>query len=211
MKKDSMKDNSANEPGQKTRRMIQKDERNEAILAAALDLFIRRGYAGTRIADIAGAVGMSVGLLFHYYPSKEKLYEELVRIGIAGVESVWKLDTSDVTAFFLKCATYIFAEIKKHDFVAKMFVFMAQAERTEALPESAMELMKKVSAVSDSVPLIKRGQAEGIFRTGDPVALSLAFWCCIQGIAEEIAIHPELACPEPEWVLGLLLKQGEHR
>lgn len=209
MNKYSIKECSAEEEGQKTKRMTQKEERNEAILAEALDLFIRRGYAGTRIADIAGAVGMSVGLLFHYYPSKEKLYEELVRIGIAGVESVWKIDTSDVPAFFLKCVTYIFAEIKKNDFVAKMFVFMAQAERTEALPESAMELMKKVSAVSSSVPLIERAQAEGIFRAGNPIALSLAFWCCIQGIAEEIAIHPELACPEPEWVLGLLLKQGE--
>jgi len=196
---------SNNEPG-KTKRGEQKAERNALIISTALDLFIRRGYSGTRIADIAEAAGMSVGLLFHYYPSKEKLYEALYRIGLSGLRDVEQFDTSDPLAFFEKSATYIFEQLRKNPFVAKMFVFMAHAEHNEAAPEAVKELMHSVSFVDKTAPLISRGQEAGLFRDGNPQALSLAFWCCIQGIAEEIAIHPELEYPDPAWILDIIRK-----
>ena len=62
----------------------QREKRREEILAAGLDLFIRKGYVATKISDIAAQVGMSVGLLFHYFQSKENLYEELIKYGIQG-------------------------------------------------------------------------------------------------------------------------------
>lgn len=66
----------------------QKEKRRKEILVAGLDIFMRKGYASTKISDIAEQVGMSVGLLFHYFESKAKLYEELITIGISGPMSV---------------------------------------------------------------------------------------------------------------------------
>ncbi|MEN6339070.1 MAG: helix-turn-helix domain-containing protein, partial [Clostridiaceae bacterium] len=46
----------------------QKEKRREDILRAGLDLFVKKGYTATKIKDIADQVGMSLGLLFHYFP-----------------------------------------------------------------------------------------------------------------------------------------------
>ena len=71
-----------------SKREEQKQQRRTQILGTALDLFIRKGYTATKISDISQAVGMSVGLLFHYFSSKENLYEELIKIGMSGPESM---------------------------------------------------------------------------------------------------------------------------
>src|SRR5512141_3134007 len=56
-----------------------RDERQQAILACAVRLFATRGLAATKVADIAEAVGMSQGLLYHYFRSKEEIFVEIVR------------------------------------------------------------------------------------------------------------------------------------
>lgn len=50
-----------------------------AIEEAALRLFIRQGYFGTSVREIAGAAGISIGNLYNYYPNKRALYVSLVR------------------------------------------------------------------------------------------------------------------------------------
>ena len=62
-------------------RQEQKEERRQKILMTALTLFVQKGYADTKIADIAAAVPMSTGLMFHYFESKEVLLTELVKMG----------------------------------------------------------------------------------------------------------------------------------
>ena len=69
-------------------RKEQKEERRNAILMTALTLFVERGYYDTKIADIAAAVPMSTGLLFHYFASKEELLLELVKMGNQGPGSI---------------------------------------------------------------------------------------------------------------------------
>ena len=51
------------------------------------------------------------------------------------------------------------------------------------------------------------GQREGTVRAGDPTALSIAFWAAIQGIAEELAVYPDMPCPEPEWIVDIVRKR----
>lgn len=100
----------------------QREKRKQEILAAALDLFIRRGYAATKISDIAQSVGMSVGLLFHYFESKEKLYESLVRYGISGPMSTMGFTGDESLRFFEETAEKIIHSIYEQPFIAKMFV-----------------------------------------------------------------------------------------
>lgn len=51
----------------------------QAIEDAALRLFVRQGYFGTSIRDVAGEAGVSIGNIYNYYPNKEALYESLVK------------------------------------------------------------------------------------------------------------------------------------
>jgi AcrR family transcriptional regulator len=56
-----------------------KDARPEEIIAAALDLFVERGFAATRLEDVAGRAGVSKGTLYLYFESKEDLFKAVVR------------------------------------------------------------------------------------------------------------------------------------
>src|SRR2546430_11962234 len=56
-----------------------KDDRPAEILSAALDCFAERGFAATRLDDIAARAGVSKGTLYLYFPGKEELFKALVR------------------------------------------------------------------------------------------------------------------------------------
>jgi AcrR family transcriptional regulator len=56
-----------------------KDARPQELLAAALDLFVDRGYAATRLDDVAAQAGVSKGTLYLYFTSKEDLFKAMVR------------------------------------------------------------------------------------------------------------------------------------
>jgi AcrR family transcriptional regulator len=56
-----------------------KDARPEEILAAALASFAERGFAATRLDDVAARAGISKGTLYLYFKSKEELFEAVVR------------------------------------------------------------------------------------------------------------------------------------
>jgi AcrR family transcriptional regulator len=60
------------------RRMTAKD-RKRAIVAAALPLFARRGYAETTTKDLALAAGVSQPLLYKHFPGKQALYREILK------------------------------------------------------------------------------------------------------------------------------------
>jgi TetR/AcrR family fatty acid metabolism transcriptional regulator len=61
-----------------------KSEREKNIIEAAMKVFSRKGFADTRMADIAAEAGMSYGLVYHYYQNKEKLFEAIVEDWWAG-------------------------------------------------------------------------------------------------------------------------------
>lgn len=56
-----------------------KDARPSELAAAALDLFVERGFAATRLDDVARRAGVSKGTLYLYYPSKEELLKSVIR------------------------------------------------------------------------------------------------------------------------------------
>ena len=59
-----------------------KEARPAELLAAALDLFVERGFAGTRLDDVASRAGVSKGTLYLYFENKEELFKAVVRENI---------------------------------------------------------------------------------------------------------------------------------
>ncbi|WP_456470278.1 TetR/AcrR family transcriptional regulator [Caminibacter sp.] len=57
---------------------VSKEEKKEQIMKTALSLFAKQGFYSTTIADIAREMGMSVGNMYNYFPSKESLAKELL-------------------------------------------------------------------------------------------------------------------------------------
>ncbi|WP_050401961.1 TetR/AcrR family transcriptional regulator [Bradyrhizobium embrapense] len=57
-------------------------ERRAAIIEAAMDEFIARGYAATRLDDVAKRAGVAKGTLYLYFKDKETMFEELIRTAL---------------------------------------------------------------------------------------------------------------------------------
>jgi AcrR family transcriptional regulator len=57
-------------------------ERRQAIIAAAMDEFIARGYAATRLDDVAKRAGVAKGTIYLHFEDKEALFQELIRTAL---------------------------------------------------------------------------------------------------------------------------------
>jgi AcrR family transcriptional regulator len=64
---------------EKPRWARRKEARPQELLEAALDLFVERGYAATRLDDVARQAGVSKGTLYLYFTNKEELFKAVVR------------------------------------------------------------------------------------------------------------------------------------
>lgn len=71
------KDGAASRPRQR-----RKEARPAELMAAALDLFVEKGFAATRLDDVAARAGVTKGTLYLYFDSKEALFKAAVENGI---------------------------------------------------------------------------------------------------------------------------------
>ena len=81
---------------------------------------------------------------------------------------------------------------------------MAQAQRMDSTPPQIREIATQVDTIRQFVPIVQWGQQEGSIRQGDPGALSSAFWCSLQGVVEQYAMHPEMDLPDPQWLVDIV-------
>lgn len=69
-----------------------KQARPSELVAAALDLFVEKGYAATRAEEVATRAGVSKGTLFLYFASKEELFKAVVRENLSGLYPEWSTE-----------------------------------------------------------------------------------------------------------------------
>lgn len=91
------------------------DERRRHILLGAAELFVKHGYSGTSIRDIAHRAGLLPGSVYHYFPAKEDLFIAVHREGfrqlIARVEEIIRSETDPWRRIELACAAHIEAAV----------------------------------------------------------------------------------------------------
>ncbi len=66
-------------------RQRRKEARPAELMAAALELFVEKGFAGTRLDDVAARAGVSKGTLYLYFDSKEALFKAVIQEGIVPI------------------------------------------------------------------------------------------------------------------------------
>lgn len=185
-------------------RKEQKEFRRNQILQIALHLFIHQGYHGTKTSQISREARISEGLLFHYFPTKESLLEELVKMGVYGMQYPMRMESVPPLDFLREFTNQLLQYLKENLFTAELFVLMAQMQRRSEIPVKVKELAASVDVIGSMQEVLLTGQAEGTIRQGDTLALSNLFWCCIQGVVEQYVARPELPLPEAEWIVAML-------
>lgn len=58
-------------------KIVDRDEYSRELLAGCFGLFSRKGYANVTMREIAGELGVSTGTLYHYFPAKKDIFEQL--------------------------------------------------------------------------------------------------------------------------------------
>ncbi len=109
---------------EKARAQRRKDERPQEITAAALKEFAQRGFAATRLDDVASRAGVAKGTIYLYFDSKVDLFKAVVReTVIPQFEQVGNLladfegPTEDLLRMFLKRIAHDFVETDIHHII----------------------------------------------------------------------------------------------
>lgn len=187
-------------------RAEQKAMRRQMILDKSLDLFIHQGFSGTSVRDIARACDTSPALLFHYFENKDDILAELLRFAFSGVNTAADMLMGDSSPLekFGSIATMILQSFKEYPRSAPLFLLVHQVVVFDSIPEVAKRIVASDEYFFRSIDVIREGQKNGEIRPGDPMALAVAYWSSIQGIAESVAIDPRLPVPDPRWIVAML-------
>ncbi|WP_426419133.1 TetR/AcrR family transcriptional regulator [Bradyrhizobium genosp. A] len=81
----SRKSDASGEAAPASSRALRAAGRRDAIVEAAMEEFIARGFAATRLDDIAKRAGVAKGTIYLHFKDKESMFEELVRTVIVPV------------------------------------------------------------------------------------------------------------------------------
>jgi AcrR family transcriptional regulator len=101
---------------------LDSDGRRKAIVAAAVPLFARKGFAGTTTRELAEAASISEGLLFKHFPSKKQLYGEILRLGCEGDPALDRLATLEPSSATL---------VRMMRFMVRHFLRRGEVDRVE--------------------------------------------------------------------------------
>lgn len=185
------------------------NERRKQLLSVSLDEFITKGFYGTSTRSICHKAGISSGLLFHYFPNKESIYLELVKIG---VEEMY-IDTAQAMQtpkeYLLQTLHRIFEQLENNPFYRKMFVFIDNAQHVNTGIEEVRALLDKADIARQWKPIIQRGQELQCFHAGNPHAMCVALFGAVQGIAQEKVRMPDTPLPDAKWLMKLVEKENE--
>ncbi len=100
-----------------------KAERKKEILQASLPIFAEKGLSAAKISDIANAAGISYGLIYSYFPSKEHIFIELINDYITeGKDLINEIESMNISPLekILKVFEILF-ESNRHDSQAGLF------------------------------------------------------------------------------------------
>jgi TetR/AcrR family fatty acid metabolism transcriptional regulator len=169
---------------------IVQEDRRRRILDAAVRVFARSGYHGSRVGDIATEAGVAHGLLYHYFASKDEVLETVFRENFGQLlERFRAVEAADEPApDKLEGIAKILLRTWRNDpdLVTVMVREVARSPQLQAQVDEVREAFAIVQRV------IEEGQAAGAFR-GD-VDARLASWIFYGGLEEILT----------GWVLGQL-------
>ncbi|MEO6352776.1 MAG: TetR/AcrR family transcriptional regulator [Oxalobacteraceae bacterium] len=148
-----------------------KDERPQELLAAALDFFVDKGFAATRLTDVAARAGVSKGTLYLYFTNKEDLFKAVVRENLSPLLD----DAETLIDCFDGHSADLFRDImlgwwqRIGDTQLSGITKLMMAESGN-FPELAQFYHQEVILRGNAMiaRILERGMARGEFRTLDP-------------------------------------------
>ena len=185
-----------------------KGSRKQQILDVSLDLFVRHGYTGTSTRCISKKIGISSGLMFHYFKSKEDLYIAHLKTALDAVQMIeeyLQMPLSPIRIFG-EISEAILSYFAVSPTTAKVCLLTKQALYADYLTDEMKAVIKDLNIIDELIPLVKAGQKAGEIKAGNPKALALCFFSSIESAAENAICFPGFPMPESRWLVDILRK-----
>jgi AcrR family transcriptional regulator len=153
-------------PKLRSTRAAKAAERRAAIIAAGLDEFVARGFAATRLDDVAKRAGVAKGTIYLYFTDKEALFQELVRSAL--VPLIARMAAPPVAGVSARAMVESFAETFVRDIVETkrgdiLRLIIAEGARFPSLSEFYYREVVERS-IAGMLQLIEYGIARGEIR-----------------------------------------------
>jgi AcrR family transcriptional regulator len=154
-------------PPPATPRKRRKEARPTELTAAALALFVEKGFSATRLEDVASRAGVSKGTLYLYFDSKEALFKAVIQEGILPVvvenEAIAAKHTGSSFDLLEKLLDNWWGKIGLTDFAGIPKLMVAEARN---FPEVARFYYENVICRGRALvgAALERGMATGEFR-----------------------------------------------
>jgi len=168
------------------------DQRREQMLRAAIDVIVERGYAESRIADVAERAATSPALVIYYFKTKDQLLTEAIRFSEdtwyeAGARRMEQIPTAagKLEEIVAMCCLPE-ADTEPETSWVLWLDLWSQAARH---PEVASVRQKSDERSRDLIcSLVVAGQESGEFGPVDPVEFAVLFSALLDGLAVQIAL-----------------------
>ncbi|TDF89422.1 TetR/AcrR family transcriptional regulator [Paenibacillus piri] len=184
-----------------------RDERREQIKQAALKIFARRGFAGTKTSVIAAEAGISEGLIFRYFKTKDELFTSLVEELMSEATKELR-DAKHLPGAPLE-QIKAFTEDMLDENNKYAFMFMHRVRNSEVIPEEAARILEQNPVdelLNRLVPIFIKGQQAGQFIEGEPLKLIAWYIYTVNSLIMEEVGQEEHGLPSVEFLLRLLIK-----
>lgn len=186
----------------------------QKIQSAGMRLFVQKGFGSTNVQDIADAAGISIGLLYRHYKTKDSLFNELVEFALDGLTQIIQTfeDADSPKKLMTQFVDEIYHDMQDGEELANLLILMNQlffsgdgANRKQAeVLEVNGRLLRSTAA------LIKKGQESGDFRSGDAHEMAVLFYSALQGLADmKVIMKNNFVMPSPSVLTLFLFKEGE--
>lgn len=161
-----------NNPPKRKRR---KEERPREILEAALELFLARGYAATRLEDVASLAGITKSSVYNYFPSKGQLFlsviESNTQCQVDGALTIVKEHQGSMTSLIRILLTTWWDSVLSKTTGGLLKIVISESAKFPAITrfylDSVIEPLQMILA-----DVVRRGVASGEFRAIDAEAVS---------------------------------------
>lgn len=189
---------------------VMRETTRQKIEVAALSLFARKGLAVT-VNEIAQAAGVSKGLIYNHYSSKEALIAELVRQATDMSVRNFKeaaLNISPVSVKIQQITSMMCQMFSEQPIGIDCFIFMVQVGMSNIhVPETAQYTDDMPNPIDSLAHIIAQGQIEGSVVDGDAQQLSIVYWAAFQGLCCYAITGMPLSL-DPKTLSRILLKES---
>lgn len=196
----------------KEQNQIIKDERREQILTAALKLFASKGLAAARMSDLSKSTGISQGLVYHYYRSKEELFTSLVDTALEKMNTaainLEKLPLSAKEKIILATDSLL-KGFNENAHTSDYYFLITQTALSDAFPREAKDIIRSKNNIKYDVMMriFKQGQADGTVKDHKAGEMATLFFSTINGLALNKAIYgAKFNMPDKNIILSMFLK-----